>query len=220
MTTWMVDACAWKSDKHLVPQDHLGELLSSLLEAEKQRWLTSISPVNSSAHDDSLEPERNGKRNSSFINAGLHLLRHGKCVHQIHSYFHRLEPNHYCLKATTNDKNPDRPSSQIKVVSNDDSLTSSTRTAASTETVTLQETGGVFTHRHPLFELYKNALLCAKYPVLSVSQPASPNFPYSPALSPSVSQRKFSFSKVPNPRYVLDIHFSGHTWGTQVHTDS
>ena len=34
----------------------------------------------------------------------------------------------------------------------------------------------------PLFELYKNAVLCAQYPVLGASQAAAS--PYSPASSP------------------------------------
>ena len=48
------------------------------------------------------------------------------------------------------------------------------------------------------FEVYKNALLCAKYPCLSEFQQLSPSTPYSPVLSPMMQRRRFSFSKPPH----------------------
>ena len=70
----MVDACAWKSEKDLVPQDQIELLLSLLLEAEKRRWLASISPVNSAEHDE-LQPDDNVEQNYSLGDAGSVLLR-------------------------------------------------------------------------------------------------------------------------------------------------
>lgn len=199
----MIGACAWKSDKDLVPEDQIECLLSLLLEAEKRRWQASISPVNSLGRDDT-QSEENGRTNCSSLDAGFHLLGYGQCVNQIHSYFHCFEPNHYCLKATTHNKNPERPSSQMKVVSNDESLTYSTSRTTSRDSVHVvtHETSGVFNHKHPLFELCKNALLCAKFPVLNLAGTASPSTPYSPNLSPSVQKKEFIFSKVPSTSAV------------------
>ena len=69
----MIGACAWKSDKDLVPEDQIECLLSLLLEAEKRRWQASISPVNSLGRDDT-QSEENGRTNCSSLDAGFHLL--------------------------------------------------------------------------------------------------------------------------------------------------
>ena len=58
----MVDTCAWKPEKDLVPQDQIELLLSLLLEAEKRRWLASISPVNSAEHDQNLGSDGDGRQ--------------------------------------------------------------------------------------------------------------------------------------------------------------
>ena len=69
----MVGACAWKPEKDLVLEEQIECLLYLLLEAEKRRWLASISPVNSLEHDDA-EAEGNGRSGSSSLDAGVHLL--------------------------------------------------------------------------------------------------------------------------------------------------
>ena len=71
----MVDACPWKSDKRLVPQDQVERLLSLLLKAEKRTWLANISPVNSSEHDDLQFGEESQNRNCSFVDTGSLLLK-------------------------------------------------------------------------------------------------------------------------------------------------
>lgn len=71
----MVDACVWKSDKRLVPQDQIEWLLSLLLKAEERRWRASISPVNSSEHDDLEQDGENENQNCNLLDAGSVLLR-------------------------------------------------------------------------------------------------------------------------------------------------
>ncbi|KAK2563687.1 hypothetical protein P5673_012666 [Acropora cervicornis] len=186
----MTGACAWSSDKDLVPEDQIKCLLSLLFEAEKRKWEAGISPVNS------LEPDNAqteiGKPRCSSVDTGSHLLGYGQCVTQIHSFFHDFEPRRYCLKATTNRKNLDRPSSQMKVVS-DESLQSSITLSSCRSSQELKEG---FNPKSPSFELCKNALLCAKFPVLSLSQTECSSTLYSATLSPSMQQKAFSFSKV------------------------
>lgn len=72
----MVDACAWKSEKRLVPPDQIEWLFSLLLKAEERRWLASISPVNSCEHDDLGPEHENENLDSSFVGAGSLLLRY------------------------------------------------------------------------------------------------------------------------------------------------
>lgn len=68
----MTGACAWRSDKDLVPEDQVKCLLSLLLEAEKRKWQAGISPVNS------LEPDNAqteiGEPHCSSVDAGSDLL--------------------------------------------------------------------------------------------------------------------------------------------------
>lgn len=68
----MTGACAWSSDKDLVPEDQIKCLLSLLFEAEKRKWEAGISPVNS------LEPDNAqteiGTPRSSSVDTGSHLL--------------------------------------------------------------------------------------------------------------------------------------------------
>ena len=75
MKTWMVDTCAWKSEKDLVPQDQIELLLSLLLEAEKRRWLARISPVNSAEHDQNLGSDGDGRQQLFSGDSGSDLLR-------------------------------------------------------------------------------------------------------------------------------------------------
>ncbi|XP_022781591.1 uncharacterized protein LOC111322703 isoform X2 [Stylophora pistillata] len=179
----MVDTCAWTSERRLVPRDQVEVLLSLLLKAEKRTWIANISPVNSSEHDDNQPDAGDGQnRNCSFVDTGSLLLRHGQCIKRIHKEFYDLDPRHYCVKVTAEITNPDSSSSQMQVVSGDDVNRSGQGISSSASSVSQDSVVVPLTTRTPQFELYKNAVLCAQYPVLGASQAAAS--PYSPASSP------------------------------------
>ena len=72
----MVDACAWTSERGLVPRDQVEVLLSLLLKAEKRTWIANISPVNSSEHEDREPALGEGQSRDCYsVDTGSLLLR-------------------------------------------------------------------------------------------------------------------------------------------------
>ncbi|XP_077863059.1 uncharacterized protein LOC144345861 [Saccoglossus kowalevskii] len=136
---------------------HASLVLQILLDEEQWKWIV--------VDDDSEQDDR------VF---GVQLLRHGRTVKRIHTYFSNLEARKCCLNLA----GPKTSLTNIRLVRNDG------RDSGIEEGTMLVQTTDPLQQNIQLddkeFAVYKHAVLCAEFPVLAAPGPPSPHSP--PAL--------------------------------------